>query len=537
MKKLYFVLVAILLVSFALSSSAEEVPARTLKDPIMLDSGAIKGKVNENYDGVREYLGIPYAKPPVKELRWKLPQPLDKWDGVRECTEYGNSCPQPKSLLKPEKQPKSEDCLYLNVWTGAQSEDERRPVMFWIHGGGCTTGSGAQDAYKGGYLASKGMVVVTINYRLGPFGFFGHEKLSAESEDGVSGNYGFADQVFALQWVKRHIAAFGGDPENVTIFGESAGAVCVNCHLVSPMSKGLFHRAIMQSGTAVGINRKLDEHGRGGAEGRAASLYSVGSKISKKLGCAAEEDELKALREVPPDKLLEASNASVGLFGDGIKFNPVVDGHFIPDVPFELVKQGRVNKVPVIIGVNHDEGTIFLSQIKLFSPLAYKLLVRKMYGEDAAEILERFPANTKEEVKEQMNRIVTIQSFAVPALFMGENLADVGCDVYFYEFDRVFPSPYTRKYGAFHAAEILYVFGGILTDQRGEDTDQALSRRMSTHWMLFALSGNTNADTIDLNWPKFESKTGSYMYFGDEFDVKEGLHKEHLPIFEKIFRR
>lgn len=252
-------------------------PAIGIEDPVKTESGLVSGLAAGPSGEVRVYRGIPFAAPPVGPLRWKPPQPANSWDGVRECTRFGPWCPQPRPFVAFESgQIQSEDCLYLNVWTAARSAGDRLPVMFWIHGGGFTTGSGAMASYDGTALARQGVVVVTINYRLGPFGYLAHPLLSRESPQGVSGNYGHLDQIAALHWVRKNIAAFGGDPGCVTIFGESAGAMSVCRLMVSPLARGLFHRAIAQSGGAHGRNRHLRE-----PRGLLAPMEAEGERIAR----------------------------------------------------------------------------------------------------------------------------------------------------------------------------------------------------------------------------------------------------------------
>jgi len=277
-----------------------------LDDPVRIDSGLVSGLAACDKGDVRVYKGIPFAAPPVGDFRWREPQPVKPWDRVRECKEYGPWCPQPRSMVGFESGNEfSEDCLYLNIWTPAKSAKEKLPVMVWIHGGGCTTGSGATKTYDGTKLAQNRVVVVTINYRLGPFGYFAHPLLSKESPHGVSGNYGHLDQIAALRWVKLNIAAFGGDPGCVTIFGESAGSMSVCRLMVSPLAKGLFHRAIAQSGGAHGRNRHLKEK-----KGLLNSMESEGERLAAKLGCDKAPDVLQALRTKTSQELLEASEPS-----------------------------------------------------------------------------------------------------------------------------------------------------------------------------------------------------------------------------------
>jgi len=283
---------------FALSGSA-----LTANETVRVEGGLISGSV---VDGVRSYKGIPFAAPPVGELRWKAPRPVGAWEGVRECDAFGPDCPQApyseSSIYYSPPRKQSEDCLYLNVWTAAKA-GEKRPVMVWIHGGALTRGSGATRSYDGTALAKKGVVLVTINYRLGPLGYFAHPELSAESPHRSSGNYGVLDQIAALKWTQKNIAAFGGDPGRVTIFGESAGSWSVNALVASPLAKGLFQRAIGQSGGTFGpmTYLKEDRDGRQSAE-------KIGAAFAK----AAGADSIKALRALPAERIVEVFNNDPG---------------------------------------------------------------------------------------------------------------------------------------------------------------------------------------------------------------------------------
>ncbi|HEU4388948.1 MAG TPA: carboxylesterase family protein, partial [Blastocatellia bacterium] len=282
---------------------------------VRVDGGTISGTAS---DGVRSYKGIPFAAPPVGDLRWKPPQPVVGWEGVRECTVFGPECPQAPypagSMYYTPPQKQSEDCLYLNVWTAANA-GEKRPVMVWIHGGALTRGSGAHRTYDGTSFAKKGVVLVTVNYRLGPLGYLAHPDLSAESPNHSSGNYGVLDQIAALKWVKKNIAAFGGDPNRVTIFGESAGSWSVNVLVATPLSKGLFHRAIGESGGQFGPGMRLKED-----RNNLPSAEKVGTAFAK----AAGADSIKALRALPADKIVDVFNNDT----EGKKFRtqPNVDG-------------------------------------------------------------------------------------------------------------------------------------------------------------------------------------------------------------------
>lgn len=473
-----------------------------------LDSGEIRGLEAR---GVKNYRGIPFAAPPVGELRFRPPQPVTPWSGVRDCTRFGPACVQPDTNLIPtEKGPQSEDCLYLNVWTTA-ARGERRPVMVFIHGGGFAIGSGSRPTQDGSDLARQGVVVVTFNYRLGPFGFLAHPALSAESERGVSGNYGLLDQIAALAWVKRNIAAFGGDPERVTIFGESAGGVSTGCLLVSPPARGLFHRVIMQSGTPLHL-ASLEEAERLGVD-------LLGAMSAKEL------------RAMPAEKLLAAASPRVGMFGNGSKLWPVIDGKVLPEPAEQAL---AATDVPVMLGTNADEGTLFLRQLPIKRPAGYQWLVRKIFGPGAEQVLEAFPAETPEEVKPALNRLITVAAFVVSARQVAQRLAQRSAPVFVYHLTRVSPGGVRNGMGAAHGVDVFYVFGTLppgFTDQ----LDQRVSQQMQAAWTQFAATGDPNTDGLP-QWPRFTSQNEDYLEFGDRPRVGRHLEKDACELFERIGR-
>ena len=503
---------------------AEDAP---LTDPLRIEGGPISGQPVEKGD-VRAYKGIPFAAPPLGDLRWKPPQPVKQWEGVRACTEFGNWCPQPKPLLGRELGTLSEDCLYLNVWTPAKTPAARLPVMLWIHGGGHTTGSGGMPYYNGEHLAREGVVVVTINYRLGPFGFLAHPALSKESEKGVSGNCGMLDQIAALQWVRKNIAAFGGNPECVTIFGESAGAASVCRLMVCPLARGLFHRAIGESGGPYGFNRDLREQ-----RGRLTSAEKMGEEIAKALGCDAAPDVLAALRAKSSDQVLNAANPAQGLFGKGNKFGPVVDGWVLPDDPGRLWDQGKQADVPFMTGTNADEGTIFLQQLPVQHVLGYRLAARTLFQDQADEVLKLFPVEKDEDIPGALNKLVTVASFVSPARMLVRAMAQRQTPVYLYHFMRVPDTKRAAKLGACHAIEIPYVFG-TLPKGLGEK-DEKLSESVCRYWANLAKTGNPNGAGLPA-WPVYAADKDECLELGDEIKVKSGLYKEACDALEKSYR-
>lgn len=505
---------------------AAQAPA-VIADPVRIDAGLISGTtVGPNRD-VKTYKGIPYAAPPVGDLCWKPPQPPARWEGVRACTEFGPWCPQPTPLMGHELGRMSEDCLYLNVWTAASRSDERRPVMVWIHGGGHTTGSGAQLLYDGANLARKGVVLVTINYRLGPFGYLAHPLLSKESPQGVSGNYGLLDQIAALKWVQTNVTAFGGDPGCVTIFGESAGAVSVCRLMISPLAKGLFHRAIAESGGAHGRNRHLRRTVRG-----LEPMEQVGRDLSRQMGCADAPDELAAMRAKTWQEVLAASSPAQGLFGTGMKYGPIVDGWAIPDNPVTMFAAGKQYDVPLMAGTNADEGMVFLGQLPVRRATGYRLLVRTLFGNRDDDVLKLFPVTRDEEIRPAVNQLVTACCFAAPARFLVRSMEQEKSAAWLYRFTRVPESP-RKEWGAFHGLEILYVFGNTPNGWGFDQTDRELSDLMSSYWIGFARTGNPNGPGRP-EWPAYRAVTDRHLAFGDQVKSSAGLYREACDLLDRM---
>lgn len=492
--------------------------ARAAERPaVRIASGLVSGQASDSDAQVQVYRGIPYAASTAAANRWKPPQPVDAWQGVRACTEFGPACPQlpyPKeSPYYREPEPQSEDCLYLNVWSGAANPDERLPVMVWIHGGALTRGSGAVDVYDGTNLARKGVVVVTLNYRLGPLGFFAHPELSAESPHGASGNYGLLDQIAALQWVQQNIAAFGGDPGCITIFGESAGALSVCALVASPLSKGLFHRAIAQSGSAF---RPLD-------------ALADAERRGTQLAAAAKAASLNDLRQLPTESLLEIASAA-----DGGRAAPNLDGWFLPADVIAIFAGGRQQRVPTIVGSNADEMTT-LSPVAT-RPKTLKALdaqIAMLLGDPAA-VHELYPAESDADAERAYLDLVGDVSFTLPARLWARWGTQAGDPVYLYQFTRVTPSAASANLGAFHAAEIAYVFNNL--DRLGrpyDETDQALAEAMSTYWTAFARHGNPNFNGLP-EWSAYHPDNEPAMEFGDEAHLVNHVRQDKLDLLEEL---
>ncbi len=497
-------------------------------EPVQLASGLVSGVPADETGAVIVYRGIPYAAPPVGELRWQPPQPVQPWAGMPVCENFGPACPQPHKrigIYEADRAPADEDCLYLNIWAPAGNPTAKLPVMVWIHGGGFTIGSGSMRYYSGQNLARLGAVIVTINYRLGPLGFFAHPQLSAESERGVSGNYGLLDQIAALQWVQQNIAAFGGDPDCVTIFGESAGSVSVCCLMVSPPAAGLFHRAIAQSGAAQLINRRLREAGGRGETGEA-----MGVRLAQELGCDGP-DAIAKLRSKSPQELLDTIKPQLMSSSRGNKLYPMVDGYVLPDEPGKLFAEGKQHNVPLIMGSNAADGNIFALNMPLKSVTAYKLLVRMMFRDRAEEVLKLFPAESDDEVKAAYERLLTVSAFACPARLTIRQMSKVAANGYLYHFTRVPPLLADRGMGAIHGLEVPYVFENVRNEMAGPD-DEELSRTISAAWVRFAATGDPSGDGLE--WPPYDAETDLHFEFGDELRVGSGLYREECDLLEAV---
>ncbi len=490
-----------------------------------LTSGPISGAFE---DGVWSYKGIPYAAPPVGELRWKEPQPVEPWDEVRACTRFGPACPQPDDdwTGMMDVGATSEDCLYLNVWTPAESPEAGLPVMVWIHGGAFKSGAGSLSIYDGGSLARKGVVVVTINYRLGALGLMAHPLLSRESPHGVSGNYGLLDQVAALRWVRDNIAAFGGDPGNVTVFGESAGGMSIINLMASPLAQGLFHRSIVESGPLLELGLAVNK------TPTLREAEKTGEEISRKLGCDKAEDELAALREVSPEKLIEASSSPNEFFSP-IGLSPNVDGYFLPESPMESFAAGRQQPVPLLTGINANEGTVFIPEGVTLQQ--YRLMANYLYGSHAEEVMALFPAASEEEVKPALDRVITNMGFASSARFTAECMAKVGKPAYLYLFSRTTRDERAESLGAFHGLEIMYVFGNLdkVQLQGLEEDDRALSETVMAYWTNFARNGDPNGEGVP-EWPAYDGGGAYYQILGTKVETGSGFFQQAYDLVKKM---
>jgi para-nitrobenzyl esterase len=478
-------------------------------DPVRLDTGMISGTATDNPE-VRVFKGIPYAAPPVGDLRWRAPKPAAHWEGTRRADEFGPVC------MQGGGQKMSEDCLYLNVWTGAKTGSEKRPVMVWIYGGGYYTGSGSQPMYDGAALAQKGAVVVTFNYRLGNFGFFAHPELTKESDRRGAANFGVMDAIAALEWVQRNIARFGGDPKRVTIFGESAGAGMVANLMTIPSAKGLFEGAIGES-SAWATTRVSP-----------LSTLAEAEQDGVKLADTVSAKSLAELRAQPAEAIQKAGR------GQG----PVVDGWLIPEDPGKVFASGRQIDVPVLTGSNRDES--FGGNPK--SAADFVAQARKRFGDMADAFLKLYPAGSDEEARES-----AFYSGRDEMAFVMRNWARLvekpGKSKAFVYYFTEQPPRLPNARGAFapgphgsatHVSEILYAFGHLDGSRTWTDNDRQVADAMSSYWVNFAKNGDPNGKGLN-QWPVYDGKLPSVMVLGNPPEGAQTPSEAQLAFFQAYF--
>jgi para-nitrobenzyl esterase len=520
MKIIKMAAIIILFISLSISNIAA---AEKKTEVIRLDSGPITGKFE---NGIRTYLGIPYAAPPVGNLRWQPPQKAAPWSKLRKCVKFGPACPQPQQSKNGKY---SEDCLYLNVWSPAKKNDEKLPVMFWIHGGAFNFGSSSQPDYYGKNLAEKGVVVVTINYRLGPLGFLVHPRLSEESADGVSGNYGLLDQIAALKWVQRNIAAFGGDPGCVTIFGQSAGSRSVSLQMISPLSAGLFHRAISQSGGPIIGSEYLSTM----FNGDMANVSKMGQTLASKLGCDKAPNVLDSMRARSAKEIVAAADCKTSIFEAGLFFAPVFDGHVLPKDPLAQYSSGRQHDVPVITGSTLNEGTLYLINETDLSVKKYISFLKSRFFDNYAKAFEMFPAQNAKDVTNAVDKILTVAANAQPARLIAGSMNNTKSRAYLYHFTRLPDTAMARKLKVHHGADIAYVFGNQKKADGYNETDMALSKTMMAYWLNFAKTGNPNGPGL-IEWPAYERCSDINMEFSDTVHTNVNLYKKECDFIERM---
>ncbi len=510
-------------------------------------SGQLEGTW-QSKESIAVFKGVPFAKPPIGNLRWRPPQPVESWTGIKKATKFGAYAIQQgsfihafldglvdgqgwgwlrtffiKTLLKIAPTPKeSEDCLYLNVRTPSMEETAKLPVMVWIHGGDHQDGSGNDIYYDSNTISEKGIVFVSINYRLGLMGYFTHPELSQESENKVSGNYGTLDQIAALEWVRDNITAFGGDPNNVTIFGESAGGESVAHLLSSPLSKGLFHKAILQSPANSGQMQHLFEPFLDYPKGE-----DRGTAFAAAAGITGN-NQLEKLRQLSATQLQKIIQQQDTLAG----FYPIIDGYVLPKSPFLAFEEGEQHKVPVLLGSNANEGTLIHAMFPTpmmefrFQPIASDKLPAIFYeqfSEEAEALIKLYPGLEKRAAKAEID-FLGDDMFGAKARFYAEKITQANQPSYYYLFNRTPPSP-RQSAGAFHAAELPFVHGKSVPILPLDEADQKLSAVMVNYWTQFAKTGNPNGNG-NAEWTAFDPNNPQWMILGTKKVGMESVERE-----------
>jgi para-nitrobenzyl esterase len=498
--------------------------AQPTLDPliVMVEGGSVGGVAA---GGVISWKGIPYAAPPVGDLRWRVPQPVEAWAGVKEANRFGPAC------LQTDNVPKSEDCLTLNVWRPAKPSARPFPVMVWIHGGAMVHGGTA--LYPLDAMAAKGVMVVSINYRLGRLGFFAHPVLGAESPDDVRGNYGFMDQLAALKWVQGNIAAFGGDPDQVTIFGESAGGGSVLAHLVSPLSRGLFQRAILQSPGTPGARAKVIP------ASDLATAEKIAVEWSKSIGVTGEDEAaLKQLRALPADKLIEGVSGaatvkalSAGASPPGTAMS-IVDGRFLTEPPQSALAAGRQAVVPVIVGANDRDLAVGSASTK------YELF--GLFGPDADLARRLYDPLGNQTLDELRQQVFADRAMVEPARHLANEMARTGQTVWLYRFAYVAEAQRGQNMGTLHGYEIPFALNApaaLVGQARVTSNDRAAADLVSAYWVSFGLTTDPNGGGRP-SWPQHDRMVDRLAHFTNSgMIVGTDPLKARLDLWERLWSR
>jgi para-nitrobenzyl esterase len=495
---------------------------------VALQDGVLAGTQFGSSTKYAAFLGIPYAAPPVGKLRWRPPQPTARWQGVRQATRYGPACPQLPSRWLPEmlgrKQMLTDEaCLYLNVWTENLGGRAKLPVMVWVHGGGNVEGS-QEWPPLGPTLAVHGVVVVTINYRLGVLGFLSYPALTAESPHRASGNYGLLDQMAALRWVQRNIDRFGGDPQGVTVFGASSGALDICDLMASPLANGLFQRAIMQSGVCVDSLAPL-----------LAGAEAGGVRIAADLGLGNGPETLPKLRAVPANELVRKAADE-----KDVDFNPVVDGWVFHQQPARTFSQGSQAKVPVIVGSNADEVSIFASPLvggTSYRPKSvdeYRRWLSQEFHTDADRVFAAYPARTDAEVPSAFRAMDTDYQFGFGASLLAHEMTAAGQRAYLYAFTNVGAGQFATL-GAFHSEESMFLSKKYWTSWVPSSGDAQLSETIIDYWVRFAKAGMPSAPGLP-PWPAYQLGEPMAQELGSQVRQIPIPRAAKLGVFEEILK-
>ncbi len=493
-------------------------PALAQSPVVRTADGALQGAVRE---GVQSYLGIPFAAPPVGPNRWRAPQPVTAWEGTRDATRFGHSCWQgvtpggfgPWSREYVVQGDVSEDCLYLNLWAPA----ERRaplPVLVWIYGGGFNSGSGALPLYDGRRLAARGIIVVNVNYRVGALGFLAHPELTAEARASAAppANFGLQDIVAALEWVKATIAAFGGNPDAVTVAGQSAGSMAIHGLIVSPQAEGLFQRAILQSGLPGALPVTT-----------LAQAEADGSAFAKEKGAAS----LAALRALPAHAIQPAEGGNSG------RFRPVVDGILLPEQPAEALAAGRFHDVPVMTGFTADEGSALRQDYASADPVALRTLMEESFGASAVRLAPFYPAAT--EADRAQSNVQVRRDRGLAALYHWASARPAKAPAFLYLFSHVQPGPEAARWRAFHSSELPYIFQTFdaAPERAWSEADRRLSEKVAGYWINFVRSGDPNGAGLPA-WPPLDTADPRILEIGDAVAARDLLPAAKLELIRGL---
>ena len=475
---------------------------------VAVESGELEGTYFGS-ENEAAFLGVPYAAPPVGNLRWKPPEPVSKWTGTRQAKQFGPAAPQLPAAWLPHVG-WNEDCLYLNIWTAQFSPNAKLPVIVFFHGGGNEVGY-SQATPLGPPLSRLGVVMVSASYRLGPFGFFAHPALTAESEHHSSGNYGLLDQVQALRWVRDNISHFGGDPNRVTVMGQSAGALDITLLMASPLAAGLFQGAILESGEAQStLNQDIRSpipYNRISGTGEA-----FGKKFASDLGIADGPDTLERLRSIPADKVLAAWQQD-----PEVRFEAIVDGWVVPEQPAKIFAEGKQLKIPVLVGSNSDEATVF----GLVAPKSvdeYKTYLQRDTGRFADQEFAAYPLGADASIPEQFLKYHN-DLFSYGAYSLARTVTHRGQNAYLYLFTYAEKGK-RAKLGAYHGEELYFLSNSYPTDWEHDGDDERLGQAIRAYWVQFAKTGNPNSNGLP-EWPAYEVGKDQCLELGRRVGLRQ----------------